>query len=86
MIGMNVSQNQYLSLLALGIGVKLLLEVFINIGTNTGAIPATGIPLPFMSAGGSITVMTFICMGLVQNIKESVKTGVSLKGPIVAED
>lgn len=69
LVGMNTSQNRFLSLLALGVGVKLLLEVFINIGTNTGAIPATGIPLPLMSAGGSITVMTFVALGFVQAIK-----------------
>ncbi len=68
LMGMSMSGNQYFSLLALGIGVKLLLEVFINIGTNTGAIPATGIPLPLMSAGGSITVMSAISLGIVQNI------------------
>lgn len=59
------------SLIALGIGIKILLEVFINIGTNTGAIPATGIPLPLMSAGGSITIMTYICLGLLHNIYSS---------------
>jgi len=69
LIGMNTSENQFLCLLALGVGVKLLLEVFINIGTNMGTTPATGIPLPLMSAGGSITVMTFISLALVQNIK-----------------
>lgn len=66
LIGMNTSENQFLSLLVLGVGVKLLLEVFINIGTNTGAIPATGIPLPLMSAGGSITVMTFVSLAFVR--------------------
>jgi rod shape determining protein RodA len=65
-VGMDISDNQFLSLLTLGVGVKLLLEVFINIGTNLGTIPATGIPLPLMSAGGSITVMTFIAIGLVR--------------------
>jgi rod shape determining protein RodA len=65
-IGMDTSDNQFLSLLTLGVGVKLLLEVFINIGTNLGTIPATGIPLPLMSAGGSITIMTFVAMGLVR--------------------
>jgi rod shape determining protein RodA len=67
----NVVDNPTLSLIAIGIAVKLLLEVFINIGTNTGAIPATGIPLPLMSAGGSITVMTFICFGLIDNISKN---------------
>jgi len=47
-------------MLAVGIGFKILLELFINVGTNTGTIPATGIPLPLMSAGGSITIMTLL--------------------------
>jgi len=64
----NSSGDVLQSLLCVGIGVKLLLEVFINIGTNTGGIPATGIPLPLMSAGGTITIMTLIELGIVHNI------------------
>jgi rod shape determining protein RodA len=56
-----------------GIGIKLLFEIFINIGTNTGTVPATGIALPLMSAGGSSGIMTFISFGLVQNILNYVK-------------
>jgi cell division protein FtsW (lipid II flippase) len=67
---MDTSKKQFLSLLVLGIGLKLLFEVFINLGTNTGTIPATGIPLPLMSAGGSITIMTLLAFGLVQNVKK----------------
>jgi rod shape determining protein RodA len=72
-IGMNTSDNQFLSLLTLGVGIKILLEVFINIGTNVGTIPATGIPLPLMSAGGSITIMTFIAVGFVNNVMLNIK-------------
>lgn len=64
----SVMQNPLYSLICLGVGIKLLLEVFINLGTNMGTIPATGIPLPLMSAGGTITIMTFVCLGLVQNV------------------
>lgn len=55
-------------MLIVGIGVKILLEVLINIGMNLGAIPATGIPLPLMSAGGSIFLMTMLGLGLVQSV------------------
>ncbi len=48
---------------------KILMEVFINIGTNTGITPATGIPLPLFSAGGSITIATFLTLGILQNIE-----------------
>lgn len=67
-LGANIHDDMFGAVLATGLGVKILLEVFINVGTNTGAIPATGIPLPLMSAGGSITVMTFVTLGLVQSI------------------
>lgn len=56
------------SMICMGVGIKILFEVFINIGTNTGSIPATGIPLPLMSAGGTITIVTLMCLGLVHNI------------------
>jgi len=68
MTAINVIQNPIHSLICLGVGIKLLLEVFINLGTNMGTIPATGIPLPLMSAGGTITIMTLVCLGLIQNI------------------
>ncbi|HVX92550.1 MAG TPA: rod shape-determining protein RodA [Candidatus Dojkabacteria bacterium] len=47
---------------------KIVIEAFINISTNTGILPATGIPLPLMSAGGTITIMTFFSLGLIQSI------------------
>lgn len=79
LLAMKYFKNTLFSMLAMGVGFKILLELFINIGTNTGTIPATGIPLPLMSAGGSITVMTFLCLGLIQAIqnssKETIKSG-----------
>ncbi len=68
MTAVNCTRNTMYSLISMGVGIKMLLEIFINIGTNTGSIPATGIPLPLMSAGGTITVMTLVCLGLVHNI------------------
>jgi cell division protein FtsW (lipid II flippase) len=55
-------------MLMIGFTVKLLLEVFINIGTNTGVIPATGIPLPLVSAGGSSIIVTLFSLGVIQSI------------------
>jgi rod shape determining protein RodA len=58
----------YYAMIMLGFTVKLLLEVFINIGTNTGVIPATGIPLPLVSAGGSSVIVTLFSLGVIQSI------------------
>jgi rod shape determining protein RodA len=62
------SNDSFASIILLGIAVKFLLEVFVNLGTNMGLIPATGSPLPLFSAGGSITFAAFFSIGLVQSI------------------
>lgn len=58
-------------MILIGVTMKMVLEIFINIGTNLGVIPATGIPLPLVSAGGTITVMTLFSLGVVQSIINS---------------
>lgn len=62
------ASNTFFSMILIGITMKIVLEIFINIGTNLGIIPATGIPLPLVSAGGTITVMTLFSLGVVQSI------------------
>ncbi len=62
------NHDPYFAMIMIGITVKLLLEVFINIGTNTGVIPATGIPLPLVSAGGSNVLVTLFSLGVIQSI------------------
>lgn len=42
------SGDTFSSMILVGIAMKILFEVFINIGTNLGVIPATGIPLPLI--------------------------------------
>jgi len=75
-----ISENKMLSLISLGLGLQLLLQVFINIVTNLVTIPATGIPLPFMSVGGSSTLMTLLSFGLLQNIHNSLESKLDVKG------
>ncbi len=77
LVSMKYFNNIFFSMLSVGVGFKILLELFINIGTNTGTIPATGIPLPLMSAGGSITVMTFVCLGLIQAVRNSSRESIN---------
>ena len=63
-----LGNQPYFGMIMVGFTVKILLEVFINIGTNTGVIPATGIPLPLVSAGGSTTLVTLFSLGVIQSI------------------
>lgn len=45
-----------------------LTQITINIGMNLGLLPVTGIPLPFLTAGGSTMLVSAIALGVVQNI------------------
>lgn len=67
-------EYRFEAIIVVVLGIKILIEVFINLGTNLGISPATGIPLPLMSAGGSITVMTFFSLGLIQGIIGRIKS------------
>ncbi len=62
------ANDSFGSLLACGIFSMWLFQVFINVGMTLGVMPVTGIPLPFMSYGGSALVMNLICAGILMNI------------------
>ncbi|HOE00915.1 MAG TPA: rod shape-determining protein RodA [Kiritimatiellia bacterium] len=62
------------SLLATGIAALLFCHVFVNIGMTIGLLPITGLPLPFVSSGGSFMVSTLAGFGLVQSVHVRRKT------------
>lgn len=62
------SQDIYGALLATGITTWLVLQAVINIGSTTGTIPYTGVPLPFISFGGSSLVISLAAIGVLLNI------------------
>jgi rod shape determining protein RodA len=47
----------------------LVFQVFINVGMNVGILPVIGIPLPFLSYGGSSLISNFIALGILQSFK-----------------
>lgn len=74
-------QNPFGSLLAFGISFQIALQVVLNIGAVSGALPITGIPLPLMSYGGSSLMITTISLGILVNIARNnrkVEKGVEL--------
>ena len=54
--------------ICLGAFFLLFGHVIVNLGMNMGLLPVTGIPLPFLSAGGSSLIVNFSALGLVQNV------------------
>ena len=51
-----------------GIAGMLLFQMIVNIGMVLGVMPITGLPLPFVSYGGSNLLTSFIAFGLLQNV------------------
>jgi cell division protein FtsW len=56
-----------------GITFWIVFQAFMNIMAITGLMPLTGIPLPFISYGGSALVVSFIAMGILLNISKYTK-------------
>jgi rod shape determining protein RodA len=55
--------------LATGIAAMFAMQMFVNVGMTMGIMPITGIPLPFVSYGGSALIADFIAVGLLLNIR-----------------
>jgi rod shape determining protein RodA len=63
-----LSRDQFGTLLCVGVFAVILFQLFENVGMTMGIMPVTGIPLPFMSYGGSSIIMAFAMAGLVLNV------------------
>ena len=65
--------DRFGSLLVVGITVWILFQAFVNIGGVLGVLPITGVPLPFMSAGGTSLVTTLAGVGIILNVARGTK-------------
>ena len=61
----NILRN---SLLAYGVFVYLLLHIVINLGGVMGLMPMTGVPLPFLSYGGSYAISLLLALGIAERV------------------
>lgn len=62
------TRDQFGRMICIGAFSLLFLQVFINIGMNTGILPITGITLPLVSVGGSSIISTFVALGMVASV------------------
>ncbi|MCL2374247.1 MAG: putative lipid II flippase FtsW [Treponema sp.] len=65
------NENTFNRLLGCGLVTMIISQVLLNIAVASGALPATGVPLPFFSAGGSSLITTLVMAGLIVNISKS---------------
>ena len=69
------SPQRFGGILAVGLVAWLASETLINIGAVVGVLPVTGIPLPFISYGGSSLVITMVAAGILINIARQETSG-----------
>lgn len=62
------AKDNFGSLMAIGVLAMIVFQMVVNIGMTIGLAPVAGIPLPFMSYGGSAMLANFIAIGLVESV------------------
>jgi rod shape determining protein RodA len=63
------AKDPFGTFVAVGVGAMMAIQVFINVGMTLGLMPITGIPLPFVSYGGSALIADLIGVGLLMNVE-----------------
>lgn len=61
-------KSRFSSLVAVGLATIFVFHIFVNIGMTIGVMPVTGLPLPFLSYGGSTLIMSMVLIGFLLNI------------------
>ena len=83
-LGIRVAQHapdRFGMLLATGVTVWVVVQAVVNIGAVIGLLPVSGIPLPFVSFGGSSLVVTMIAVGILTNVARQGSTHVQHRPP-----
>ena len=63
------AKTAFVSIAAVGISTVFAFHIFVNIGVVVGIMPITGLPLPFLSYGGSSLITNAILVGLLMNFR-----------------
>ena len=63
----SIAHNKFSAVICIGVATLLLFHTMVNVGMAIGLFPVMGIPLPFLSAGGSSLVVNFASVGLLLN-------------------
>ena len=71
------AHDTYGALICYGVGMMIAFHILVNIGMNLKLIPVTGLPLPFISQGGSSLLSMMLGIGLVESVAARQKTGMN---------
>ena len=63
-----LARDTFGMLVCVGVLAMFAFQIFQSVGMTTGIMPVTGIPLPFLSYGGSSSLTSFLAIGLVLNV------------------
>lgn len=77
---LTIAKNLFGALIAGGIAMMLLFQLFVNIGMNVGIMPITGVTAPLLSFGGSSMLSTFLALGLLHSINAQARETSDRKG------
>lgn len=70
----SLGATNFETLFGMGIAIYLMSHILINIGMNLGLMPVTGIPLPFMSYGGSHLITEFAGLGILMSMRRDARS------------
>jgi rod shape determining protein RodA len=62
------ARDRFGALIATGLAAMMVFHVFVNVGMTVGIMPVTGLPLPFLSAGGSFYLAMTLALGLANSV------------------
>jgi cell division protein FtsW len=79
------TRDPFGSLLASGIGAMISIQALVNIAVVTGSMPSTGVPLPFVSYGGTSLIFTLAGIGILLNIAQY-PDGMRIERAVVRDD
>ena len=73
------TKDPHARMIAAGIGSMIGFQTFVNLGGMLGIIPLTGVPLPFISYGGTSVILLSVAIGILMNVSMFVKLEKSKK-------
>ncbi|PIR69704.1 MAG: rod shape-determining protein RodA [Candidatus Niyogibacteria bacterium CG10_big_fil_rev_8_21_14_0_10_46_36] len=71
------SSDNFIRLFSIGLSLIVISHFIVHVGMNVGLLPITGLPLSFVSYGGSHLLMLFLALGIWMNMRQSRRTQVS---------